>query len=133
MERTLAIIKPDAVAAGLIGQIIKRIEDEGIKITAMRMEQLTDRKAEGFYYVHRDKPFFSSLAKFMTSGPCVLMALEGSDVILQWRKLMGATDPAKADTGTIRKDFGSSIERNASHGSDAKDTASFEVHYFFGI
>lgn len=133
MDRTLAIIKPDAVAAGLIGQIIHRIEDAGIKITAMRMEHLTDRKAEGFYYVHRDKPFFKSLVKFMTSGPSVLMVLEGADVIMQWRKLMGATDPAKADVGTIRKDFGSSIEQNAAHGSDAKDTASFEVNYFFAM
>lgn len=133
MQRTLAIIKPDAVAAAVIGEIIRTIEDAGIRIAALRMEHLTERKAEGFYYVHRDKPFFRSLVAFMSSGPCVLMALEGEGVIAQWRALAGATDPAKAAPGTIRKRFGSSIERNAVHGSDAPDTALFEVNYFFSF
>lgn len=133
MQRTLAIIKPDAVAAALIGDIIKTIEDAGIRIVALRMEHLTGRKAEGFYYVHRDKSFFASLVAFMSSGPCVLLVLEGEDVIARWRALMGATDPAKAAPGTIRKRFGSGIERNAVHGSDAPDTALFELNYFFTL
>jgi nucleoside-diphosphate kinase len=131
MEKTLAIIKPDGVAAGLIGEVVKRIEQEGLKVVAMRMEHLTQTKAEGFYYVHRERPFFASLIKFMTSGPCVLMALEGENVIPRWRALMGATDPAKAAPGTIRKDMATGIEKNVVHGSDAQDTASFEVNYFF--
>ena len=131
MQRTLAIVKPDGVAAGLIGEVIKRIEGEGLRIVAMRMEHLTQTKAEGFYYVHRDKPFFGSLMEFMTSGPVVLMALEGVDAIKRWRSLMGATNPQKADPGTIRRDMATSIERNVAHGSDAVDTASFEVNYFF--
>jgi nucleoside-diphosphate kinase len=131
MEKTLAIIKPDGVAAGLIGEVLKRIEQEGLKVVAMRMEHLTQTKAEGFYYVHRERPFFASLITFMTSGPCVLMALEGENVIPRWRTLMGATDPAKAAPGTIRKDMATGIEKNVVHGSDAQDTASFEVNYFF--
>ena len=131
MERTLAIVKPDGVASGLIGEVVKRIEQEGLRIIAMRMEHMTQTKAEGFYYVHRERPFFKSLIEFMTSGPAVLMALEGENAILRWRALMGATDPQKADPGTIRRDMASNIERNVVHGSDAKDTASFEVNYFF--
>jgi nucleoside-diphosphate kinase len=131
MQRTLAIVKPDGVASGLVGEVIKRIEGEGLRIVGMRMEHLTQTKAEGFYYVHRDKPFFGSLMEFMTSGPVVLMALEGVDAIKRWRSLMGATNPQKAEPGTIRRDMATSIERNVAHGSDAVDTASFEVNYFF--
>ena len=131
MERTLAIIKPDGVAAGLIGEIVKRIEQEGLRIVAMRMERLTRTKAEGFYYVHRGKPFFSSLMEFMISGPAVFMALEGANAIKRWRTLMGATDPRKADPGTIRRDMATNIERNVVHGSDAPDTASYELNYLF--
>jgi nucleoside-diphosphate kinase len=131
MERTLAIIKPDGVAAGVVGEVVKRIEQEGLRIVAMRMEHLTQTRAEGFYYVHRDKPFFSSLVTFMTSGPSVLMALDGENAIKRWRALMGATNPEKADPGTIRRDMATSIERNIVHGSDAVDTASYEVNYFF--
>ncbi|MBN1447576.1 MAG: nucleoside-diphosphate kinase [Bacteroidetes bacterium] len=131
MQRTLAIVKPDGVAAGLVGEVVKRIEQEGLRIVGMRMEHLSQTKAEGFYYVHRDKPFFSSLMEFMTSGPVVLMTLEGVDAIKRWRSLMGATNPEKADPGTIRRDMATSIERNVVHGSDAEDTASFEVNYFF--
>jgi nucleoside-diphosphate kinase len=131
MERTLAIIKPDGVAAGGIGEVVKRIEQEGLRIAGMRMERLTRTQAEGFYYVHREKPFFSSLMEFMTSGPVVLMVLEGEQAIKRWRALMGATNPEKADPGTIRRDMATSIERNIVHGSDAPDTASYEVNYFF--
>lgn len=131
MERTLAIVKPDGVASGLIGEVVKRIEQEGLRIVAMRMEHLTRTKAEGFYGVHRERPFFGSLVEFMTSGPCVLMMLEGNSAISRWRSLMGATDPAKADPGTIRRDMATSIERNVVHGSDAPDTAAFETDYFF--
>ncbi len=131
MNRTLAIIKPDGVQAGLIGEIIKRIENEGLRIVAMRMDKLDARRAEGFYYVHRSKPFFNSLIEYMTSGPVVLMVLQGYDVINRWRKLMGATDPRKAEVGTIRADMGTSIERNVVHGSDAPDSAIYEINYFF--
>ncbi len=131
MERTLAIVKPDGVASGLIGEVVKRIEQEGLRIVAMRMEHLTRTKAEGFYGVHRERPFFGSLVEFMTSGPCVLMMLEGDSAISRWRSLMGATDPAKADPGTIRRDMATSIERNVVHGSDAPETAAFETDYFF--
>ncbi len=131
MNRTLAIIKPDGVQAGLIGEIIKRIENEGLRIVAMRMDKLDARRAEGFYYVHRSKPFFNSLIQYMTSGPVVLMVLQGYDVINRWRKLMGATDPRKAEAGTIRADMGTSIERNVVHGSDAPDSAIYEINYFF--
>jgi nucleoside-diphosphate kinase len=131
MERTLAIIKPDAVAARHTGRIIQRIEESGFQIRAMRMLHLTQKEAEGFYAVHRERPFFASLTKFMSSGPVVVLALEASDAIKKWRTLMGATDPGKADAGTLRKEFGSSIENNATHGSDAPDTADFELGYFF--
>jgi nucleoside-diphosphate kinase len=131
MERTLAIIKPDAVAARHTGRIIQRIEESGFQIRAMRMLHLTQKEAEGFYAVHRERPFFASLTKFMSSGPVVVLALEASDAIKKWRTLMGATDPGKADAGTLRKEFGSSIENNATHGSDAPDTAAFELGYFF--
>jgi len=131
MERTLAIIKPDAVASSHTGQIIHRIEKAGFQIRAMRMLHLTQREAEGFYAVHRDRPFFTSLTTFMSSGPAVIMALEAPDAIRRWRELMGATDPAKADPGTLRKEFGRSIETNATHGSDALETAAFELGYFF--
>jgi nucleoside-diphosphate kinase len=131
MERTFAIIKPDAVAAHYAGQIIQRIEAGGFTIRAMRMVNLTRTEAEGFYAVHRERPFFGSLTQFMSSGPCIVMALEAPDAIKKWRTLMGATDPAKADAGTLRKDFGRSIENNATHGSDAADTAAYELNYFF--
>jgi nucleoside-diphosphate kinase len=131
MERTLAIIKPDAVSARHAGRIIHLIEEAGFRIRAMRTQQLSTREAEGFYAVHRERPFFQSLTKFMSQGPVIVMALEAPDAIRKWRTLMGATDPAKADAGTLRKEFGTSIENNATHGSDAPDTAAFEVGYFF--
>jgi len=131
MERTFAIIKPDAVERKLAGKILARVEEEGFTVRAMRLHHLTKREAEGFYAVHRERPFFGGLTDFMSSGPCVLLALEAPDAIKKWRTLMGATDPAKADAATLRKDFGSSIERNATHGSDAADTAAFELGYFF--
>jgi len=131
MERTLAIIKPDAVAARHTGQIIQRIEEAGFQIRAMRMLHLSREEAEGFYAVHRERPFFGSLTGFMSEGPVVVLALEAAGAIRKWRELMGATDPGKAEPGTIRKDFGGSIERNATHGSDAPETAAFEIGYFF--
>ena len=131
MERTFAIIKPDAVRSRLTGRIIQRIEDEGFQIRAMRLVNLSKPQAEGFYAVHRERPFFSSLTAFMSSGPAVVLALEAPDAIKKWRTLMGATDPAKADAGTLRKEFGTSIENNATHGSDAPETAAFELSYFF--
>jgi nucleoside-diphosphate kinase len=131
MEQTLAIIKPDAVAASSVGRIIQRIEEAGFQIRAMRMTRLSQPEAEGFYAVHRARPFFASLTTFMSSGPVVVLALEAPDAIIRWRTLMGATDPAKADAGTLRKEFGRSIENNATHGSDAAETASFELGYFF--
>jgi len=130
-ERTLAIIKPDAVKARYTGKIIQRIEEAGFTIRAMRLLNLSTQEAEGFYAVHRERPFFGSLTAFMSSGPAVVMALEAPDAIRKWRTLMGATDPAKADAGTLRKEFGASIEYNATHGSDAPDTAAFEIGYFF--
>ncbi len=130
-ERTLAIIKPDAVAARHAGTIIARIEAAGFQIRAMRMLNLTKPEAEGFYAVHRERPFFPSLTAFMSSGPAIVMALDAPDAIRKWRTLMGATDPAKADPGTLRKEFGRSIENNATHGSDAPETAAFELGYFF--
>ncbi len=131
MERTLAIIKPDAVAGRHTGRIIQRIEDAGFQIRAMRMLLLSTREAEGFYAVHRERPFFGSLTTFMSRGPVVALALEAPDAIRKWRTLMGATDPAKADAGTLRREFGQSIEQNATHGSDAPETAAFELGYFF--
>jgi nucleoside-diphosphate kinase len=130
-ERTLAIIKPDAVERHLAGKITQRIEDSGFQIRAMRLVRMSKRDAEGFYAVHRERPFFKSLTEFMSSGPAIVMVLEAPDAIGKWRTLMGATDPAKADPGTLRKDFGQSIERNATHGSDAPDTAAYEIGYFF--
>ena len=130
-ERTLAIIKPDAVERRLTGRILHRIEDEGFQIRAMRRLHLSKRQAEGFYAVHRERPFFTSLTEFMASGPAIVVVLEAPEAIKRWRTLMGATDPAKADTGTLRKEFAQSIERNATHGSDAPETAAFEIGYFF--
>ena len=131
MERTFAIIKPDAVERRLVGPILARVEEAGFTVRAMRLQHLTKKEAEGFYAVHRARPFFGGLTDFMSSGPCVVLALEAPDAIRRWRALMGATDPAKADAGTLRKEFGSSIERNATHGSDAPETAAFELGYFF--
>ena len=130
-ERTLAIIKPDAVGGRLAGKIIQRIEDSGFQIRAMRRVSLSKHEAEGFYAVHRERPFFGSLTSFMSSGPAVVLVLEAPDAIRKWRTLMGATDPAKADAGTLRKEFAQSIERNATHGSDAPETAANEISYFF--
>jgi nucleoside-diphosphate kinase len=131
MERTFAIIKPDAVRKQLAGKILARIEEAGFTVRAMRLTHLTKKEAEGFYAVHAARPFFGSLTDFMSSGPCVLLALDAPDAIKKWRATMGATDPAKADAGTLRKDFGESIEFNATHGSDAPETAAFELGYFF--
>ncbi len=131
MERTLAIIKPDAVKRGLAGDIIKRIESAGLKIRGMRLMHLSRVQAERFYDVHKARPFFGSLCEYMTSGPVVVMMLEGDKAIARWRELMGATDPAKANPGTIRKDFGQNIEQNAVHGSDARETAAYETSFFF--
>ncbi len=131
MEHTLAIIKPDAVERRLAGTIIQRIEDSGFRIRAMRLVNLSQRTAEGFYAVHRERPFFAGLTAFMSSGPAVVIVLEAEGAIRKWRDVMGATDPAKAAPGTIRREFGDSIERNATHGSDAPDTAAFEIGYFF--
>ena len=131
MQQTLAIIKPDAFAARHTGRIIQRIEESGFQIRAMRLLHLSQVQAEGFYAVHRQRPFFASLTSFMASGPVVVLALEAEDAIRKWRGLMGATDPAKADAGTLRKQFGASIENNATHGSDAPETAAFELGYFF--
>ena len=131
MQRTLSIIKPDAVAKGLIGPILQRIETSGLQIVAMKMLHLSVPEAEGFYAVHRERPFFPTLVEFMSSGPVVVAVLEGRDAIAGWRKLMGATNPEEAAEGTIRREFGTNIERNAVHGSDAPETARFEVSYFF--
>jgi nucleoside-diphosphate kinase len=130
-ERTLAIIKPDAVAGHKVGAIIQRIEGAGFTLRALARVHLTRAEAEGFYAVHRARPFFASLTEFMSSGPAVVLVLEAPDAIRKWRALMGATDPAKADAGTIRKEFAESIERNATHGSDAPETAAVEIAYFF--
>ncbi|CCK79791.1 MULTISPECIES: nucleoside-diphosphate kinase [Desulfobacula] len=131
MERTLSIIKPDGVAKNVIGEVIKRFETAGIKIAAMKMIQLTKVQAQGFYAVHKERPFFGSLTDFMTSGPIVVMVLEGEDVIAKNRKLMGATNFEEAEEGTIRKDYATDIEKNVVHGSDAPETAAFEIGYFF--
>jgi nucleoside-diphosphate kinase len=131
LERTLTIIKPDSVASGHVGEIVAAIENAGFRILAMKMVRLSQQQAEGFYHVHRSKDFFGSLVKFMTEGPIVPLALERENAIGGLRELMGSTDPAKASGGTIRKRFGASIERNAIHGSDAPETAAFEVAYFF--
>jgi len=131
MERTFAIIKPDATAKQYTGKILQRIEEAGFQIRAMKTRQLTRKEAEGFYAVHRDRPFFPGLTEFMASGPVVTLVLEAPDAIKRWRTLMGATDPAKADSGTLRREFAQSIERNATHGSDAPETAAYEIGYFF--
>jgi nucleoside-diphosphate kinase len=131
MERTFAIIKPDAVRSGVAGRILARIEESGFTIRAMRMIMMSKAEAEGFYHVHRARPFFGGLTEFMSSGPCLVMCLEAPDAIRKWRDLMGATDPAKAADGSLRKEFGASIDNNATHGSDAPDTAAFELGYFF--
>lgn len=131
MERTFAIIKPDAVEKGVAGQILARIEAAGFRVCGMRMIHLSKQEAEGFYDVHRARPFFGALTDFMSSGPCIVMCLEADGAIKKWRDLMGATDPAKAEAGTLRKEFGASIDNNATHGSDAPETAAFELGYFF--
>lgn len=131
MQRTLALIKPDAYAAGHQGAIIARIQESGLKVIGLKVLHLTEAQAKGFYHVHAERPFFGDLVKFMTEGKIVAMVLEGDDAIKRWRDLMGPTDATKAEKGTIRGDFGTSIERNASHGSDAVDTAAFEVGYYF--
>jgi len=130
-QQTLAIIKPDGVARNLIGEIIGRIEAHGQRIQAMKMIHLSKTQAEAFYAVHRERPFFQSLTDFMSEGPVVSMILSGENAIQVWRDLMGATDPVKAAPGTIRRDFGQSIERNTTHGSDGQETAAFETAYFF--
>jgi nucleoside-diphosphate kinase len=130
-ERTFSIIKPDAVAAGNAGAVLSRLEKAGFRVVALRLRSLSRAEAEGFYHVHRERPFFAGLCGFMSSGPCLTMVLERENAIAYLREIMGATDPAKAAAGTIRKDFASSIERNAIHGSDAPETAAFEIAYFF--
>lgn len=131
MERTLSIIKPDGVEKNVIGEVIKRFETNGIKIAAMKMIHLSKSQAQGFYAVHKERPFFDSLTDFMTSGPIVVMVLEGKDVIAKNRKLMGATNFKEAEEGTIRKEYATDIEKNVVHGSDAPETAAFEIGYFF--
>ena len=128
---TFGIIKPDAVRGGKVGRIIGRITGEGFKIRAMKLIHMTRREAEGFYAVHRERPFFGELTEFMSSGPCVVMALEKEGAVKAWRDLMGATDPAKADEGTLRKEFGGSVGENAVHGSDSEENAAIEISYFF--
>lgn len=131
MERTLSIIKPDGVRKGLIGEIIKRFDQNGFKIKAMKMLHISKRDAEGFYAVHREKPFFESLTEFMSSGPIVVMVLEREEAIPKNREIMGATDPAKADAGTIRREFADNVEQNIVHGSDGPETARTEIAFFF--
>jgi nucleoside-diphosphate kinase len=131
VERTLSIIKPDAVAKNVIGEIYSRFEKAGLKVIAAKMAHLSRNDAEGFYAVHRGRPFFDDLVKFMVSGPVMIQVLEGDNAVLKNRDLMGATDPKKAAAGTIRKDFAQSIDANAVHGSDAVDTAQVEIAYFF--
>jgi nucleoside-diphosphate kinase len=130
-ERTFSIIKPDAVKARQAGEILSRLEKAGFDLVAMRLRRLTRSEAEGFYHVHRERPFFGSLTEFMTSGPCITLVLEREDAVARLREIMGATDPAKAAPGTIRRDLASSIEANCIHGSDAAETAKFEISYFF--
>jgi nucleoside-diphosphate kinase len=131
MERTFAIIKPDAVARHLAGDILKRIEDSGLRVVGLRLTQLSRAEAESFYAVHKERPFYKSLCDYMTSGPVIVAVLAGEGAIKRWRDLMGATDPAKAAPGTIRKDFGQNVEQNATHGSDAPETAANEIAFFF--
>jgi nucleoside-diphosphate kinase len=130
-ERTFSIIKPDAMKARQAGEILSRLEKAGFEVVALRLRRLTPSEAEGFYHVHRERPFFRSLCDFMSSGPCLTMVLEGDKAIARLREIMGATDPAKAAPGTIRADLASSIEANRIHGSDAAETARFEIGYFF--
>ncbi|MCX7545963.1 nucleoside-diphosphate kinase [Marinicella gelatinilytica] len=131
VQRTLSIIKPDAVKKNVIGQIYQRFEDGGLKIVAAKMKQLSQSEAEGFYAVHKERPFFADLVKFMTSGPVMIQVLEGDNAIAKNREIMGATNPKEADAGTIRADFADSIDANAVHGSDAPETAAVEIAYFF--
>ncbi len=131
MEQTFAIIKPDAFAAGDAGKILARIYAEGFKVVGLKKLYMSKVEAEGFYYVHQERPFFGELTSFMSSGPCVVMVLEAAGAIKKWRDLMGATNPAQAEAGTLRKEFGKSIGENATHGSDAPETAAFEIPYFF--
>lgn len=130
-EKTLSIIKPDGVSRRLSGEVIRRIEEAGLQIQAMKMIRMTKNQARGFYNVHEGKPFYESLTDFMSSGPCIVMVLEGNEAIQKYRKLMGATDYRKAEEGTIRKAFASDIEKNIVHGSDAPETAAYEIQYFF--
>ncbi|MDQ3033019.1 MAG: nucleoside-diphosphate kinase [Myxococcota bacterium] len=130
-EKTFAIVKPDAVEKNHIGGILAMIEKSGLQIRALKMMHMTRPIAEGFYHVHKARPFFGELVEFMTRGPCVVMVLEGEGAIAKWRELMGATDPAKAADGTVRKEFGASVGENATHGSDGADTAKFEIGFFF--
>jgi nucleoside-diphosphate kinase len=131
MERTFAIIKPDAVARHLAGDILKRVEASGLRVVGLRLTQLSRAEAESFYAVHKERPFYKSLCDYMTSGPVIVAVLAGEGAIKRWRDLMGATDPAKAAPGTIRKDFGQNVEQNATHGSDAPETAANEIAFFF--
>ncbi len=131
MEKTLAIVKPDGVARGVIGEVIKRIEANGLKIVAMKLIRMTKSQAQGFYAVHKERPFFDSLTDFMTSGPVVVMILSGENAIAKWREMMGATNYKEAAEGTIRREFATDIEKNVVHGSDAPETAAFETGYFF--
>ncbi len=134
MQRTLSIIKPDATEKNLIGEVVRVLEAEGFRIAAMKMKRLTKAEAEGFYYVHKERPFFGELVEFMTSGPVVLMVLEGDDVISRYRTVMGATDPAEAAEGTIRKKWADNKQNNIVHGSDSEASAAFEIgHFFAGI
>jgi nucleoside-diphosphate kinase len=133
MQRTFAIIKPDAVRAGSMGAILARTEAAGFRVVAARLIHMSKAEAEGFYHVHRERPFFGGLTDFMSSGPCLVLCLEAPDAIKKWRDFMGATDPAKAAAGSLRKDFGVSIDNNATHGSDAPETAAFELGYFFRV
>jgi nucleoside-diphosphate kinase len=131
MERTLVMVKPDAVTRNQVGEVLRRFEAAGLTIRALKMVRLDRREAEGFYQVHRGRPFFESLTRFMSSGPIVAMVLEGEDAIARVRKLMGATDPAKAEAGTMRKDLATNIEQNAVHGSDSPGSTAYEIPYFF--
>ena len=132
VEQTLSIIKPDGVQKNLIGEIYRRFEDAGLEIVAAKMKHLTDKEAQGFYAVHRERPFFNDLVAYMTSGPVMIQVLQGADAIAKNREIMGATNPADADPGTIRADFAASIEENVVHGSDGSDTAAAEIAFFFG-
>ena len=130
-ERTLSIIKPDGVSRNLIGEVIKRIENNNIRVMAMKMIYMTKKQAKGFYAVHKDKPFYESVTDFMSSGPCVVMVLEGEDAIKRYRDLMGTTNFEEAEEGTIRREFATDIQKNVVHGSDSKETADFEMDFFF--